>query len=48
MSLVYGGNMERELRVFCYTDAGNLTDVDNLKSQTGDVFILNGGAVDWI
>ncbi|GJV48256.1 14 kDa proline-rich protein DC2.15-like protein [Tanacetum coccineum] len=40
------GNMKRELRVSCYTDAGYLTDVDNLKSQTGYVFILNGGAVD--
>ncbi|GJV57053.1 hypothetical protein Tco_1458058 [Tanacetum coccineum] len=27
--------MERELRVSCYTDAGYLTDADNLKSQTG-------------
>ncbi|GJW83413.1 hypothetical protein Tco_0156558 [Tanacetum coccineum] len=25
------GNMERELRVSCYTDAGYLTDADNLK-----------------
>nr|GEX11530.1 retrotransposon protein, putative, Ty1-copia subclass [Tanacetum cinerariifolium] len=41
------GNMERELRVSCYTDAGYLTDADNLKSQTGYVFVLNGGAVDW-
>nr|GEU56533.1 zinc finger, CCHC-type [Tanacetum cinerariifolium] len=40
-------NMERELRVFCYTDAGYLTDVDDLKSQTGYVFVLNGGAVNW-
>ncbi|GJV64590.1 zinc finger, CCHC-type containing protein [Tanacetum coccineum] len=32
MFLVYGGNMERELRVSCYTDAGYLTDADNLKS----------------
>nr|GFC79793.1 hypothetical protein [Tanacetum cinerariifolium] len=45
MFLVYGGNMERELRVSCYTDAGYLTDADNLKSQTGYVFVLNGGAV---
>nr|GFC03227.1 hypothetical protein [Tanacetum cinerariifolium] len=44
MFLVYGGNMERELRVSCYTDAGYLTDADNLKSQTGYVFVLNGGA----
>nr|GFC91538.1 putative retrotransposon protein [Tanacetum cinerariifolium] len=43
----YGGNMERELRVSCYTDAGYLTDADNLKSQTGYVFVLNEGAVDW-
>nr|GEX00729.1 hypothetical protein [Tanacetum cinerariifolium] len=42
------GNMERELRVSCYTDAGYLMDADNLKSQTGYVFVLNGGAVDWI
>nr|GEX90442.1 hypothetical protein [Tanacetum cinerariifolium] len=47
MFLVYGGNMERELRVSCYTDAGYLTDADNLKSQTGYVFVLNGCAVDW-
>nr|GFC60744.1 retrotransposon protein, putative, Ty1-copia subclass [Tanacetum cinerariifolium] len=30
MFLVYGGNMEPELRVSCYTDAGYLTDADNL------------------
>nr|GEW65175.1 putative retrotransposon protein [Tanacetum cinerariifolium] len=47
MFLVYGGNMERELKVSCYTDAGYLTDADNLKSQTGYVFVLNGGAVYW-
>ncbi|GKA53119.1 retrotransposon protein, putative, ty1-copia subclass [Tanacetum coccineum] len=47
MFLVYGGNMKRQLRVSCYTDAGYLTDADNLKSQTGYVFVLNGGAVDW-
>nr|GEU61468.1 retrotransposon protein, putative, Ty1-copia subclass [Tanacetum cinerariifolium] len=47
MFLVYGGNIKRELRVFCYTDAGYLTDADNLKSHTGYVFVLNGGAVDW-
>nr|GEY65463.1 hypothetical protein [Tanacetum cinerariifolium] len=44
MFLVYGGNMERQLRVSCYTDDGYQTDADNLKSQTGYVFILNGGA----
>ncbi|GJS41790.1 retrotransposon protein, putative, ty1-copia subclass [Tanacetum coccineum] len=47
MFLVYEGDMKRELRVSCYTDAGYLTDADNLKSQTRYVFILNRGAVDW-
>ena len=46
MFLVYGGDMKRVLRVSCYTDAGYLTDADDLKSQTGYVFVLNGGAVD--
>ncbi|GJY96954.1 retrotransposon protein, putative, ty1-copia subclass [Tanacetum coccineum] len=36
-----------ESRVSCYTDAGYLTDADDLKSQTGYVFVLNGGVVDW-
>nr|GEZ34914.1 putative retrotransposon protein [Tanacetum cinerariifolium] len=47
MFLVYEGDLKRELRVSCYTDAGDLTDADDLKSQTGYVFVLNGGAVDW-
>nr|GEU42050.1 hypothetical protein [Tanacetum cinerariifolium] len=47
MLLVYGGNMERELKVSCYTDAGYITDADNLKSQTGYAFVLNRGTVDW-
>ncbi|GJU94931.1 retrotransposon protein, putative, ty1-copia subclass [Tanacetum coccineum] len=47
MFLVYGGDIKRELRVSCYTDIGYLTDTDDLKSQTGYVFILNGGDVDW-
>ncbi|GJX71738.1 hypothetical protein Tco_0308909 [Tanacetum coccineum] len=34
MFLVYGGDIKRELRVSCYTDAGYLTDADDLKSQT--------------
>nr|GEZ29820.1 putative retrotransposon protein [Tanacetum cinerariifolium] len=46
-SQVYGGDLKRELRVSWYTDAGYLTDADDLKSQTGYVFILNGGVVDW-
>nr|GEY76312.1 retrotransposon protein, putative, Ty1-copia subclass [Tanacetum cinerariifolium] len=47
MFLVYKGDLKRELRVSCYTDAGYLTDADDLKSQNGYVFVLNGGAVDW-
>ncbi|GJV62164.1 hypothetical protein Tco_1468264 [Tanacetum coccineum] len=35
-----------ELRVECYCDAGLETDRDDTKSQTGYVFVLNGGAVD--
>nr|GEZ17124.1 hypothetical protein [Tanacetum cinerariifolium] len=46
-SQVYGGDIKRELRVSCYTDVGYLTDADDLNSQTGYVFVLNGGAVDW-
>ncbi|GKC83853.1 retrotransposon protein, putative, ty1-copia subclass [Tanacetum coccineum] len=41
------GNRKRTLRVECYCDAGFETDRDDTKSQTGYVFILNGGAVDW-
>ncbi|GJY59362.1 retrotransposon protein, putative, ty1-copia subclass [Tanacetum coccineum] len=44
MFLVYRGDIKRELRVSCYTDAGYLTDANDLKSQTGYVFILNGEA----
>ncbi|GJU13414.1 hypothetical protein Tco_1135810 [Tanacetum coccineum] len=47
MFLVYGGNPSTELRFECYYDAGFETDRDDTKSQTGYVFILNGGAVDW-
>ncbi|GJV92232.1 retrotransposon protein, putative, ty1-copia subclass [Tanacetum coccineum] len=36
-----------QLRISCYTDAGYLTDADDMKSQTRYVFILNGGVVDW-
>ncbi|GJV87592.1 retrotransposon protein, putative, ty1-copia subclass [Tanacetum coccineum] len=41
MFLVYGGNPE--LRVDCYCDAGFETDRDDTKSETGYLFILNGG-----
>ncbi|GJT41046.1 retrotransposon protein, putative, ty1-copia subclass [Tanacetum coccineum] len=47
MFLVYGGDIKPELRVSCYTDAGYLTDADDHKSQTGYIFVLNGGVVDW-
>nr|GEZ38347.1 hypothetical protein [Tanacetum cinerariifolium] len=40
------GDTKQELMVYCYTDTGYLTDADDLKSQTGYVFVLNGGAVD--
>ena len=45
MFLVYGG--DKELVVNGYIDARFDTDPDDSKSQTGYVFILNGGAVSW-
>ena len=45
MFLVYGG--EDELVVRGYTDASFQTDRDDFRSQSGYVFILNGGAVSW-
>ncbi|GJU65714.1 retrotransposon protein, putative, ty1-copia subclass [Tanacetum coccineum] len=47
MFLVYGGNLKVELRITRYCDAGFETDRDDKKSQTGYVFVLNGGAIDW-
>ncbi|GKD12309.1 hypothetical protein Tco_1196716, partial [Tanacetum coccineum] len=43
--LVYGG--EEELRVTGYCDARWNTDKDDSRSQSGWVFLLNGGAVTW-
>ena len=43
--LVYGG--EDELSVRGYTDASYLNDSDDSKSQSGYVFVMNGGAVSW-
>lgn len=43
--LVYGG--DEELVVNGYTDASFQTDKDDYRSQSGFVFILNGGAVSW-
>ncbi|GJV86884.1 hypothetical protein Tco_1530822 [Tanacetum coccineum] len=45
--LVYGGNLEAGLRVTCYCDTEFETDKDYIKSHTGYVFVLNGGAVNW-
>nr|GEW55981.1 retrotransposon protein, putative, Ty1-copia subclass [Tanacetum cinerariifolium] len=39
-------DIKRELRVFCYTNVGYMTNDDDMKSQTGSVF-FNGGAVEW-
>ncbi|GKB88777.1 putative retrotransposon protein [Tanacetum coccineum] len=47
MVLVYGAKPETELKVSCYADASFQTDKDDTKSQTGYVFVLNSGAVDW-
>ncbi|GJV02452.1 putative RNA-directed DNA polymerase [Tanacetum coccineum] len=43
--LVYGG--EKELRVIGYCDASWQTDKYDSRSQSGWVFLLNGGAVTW-
>ena len=45
MFLVYGG--EKELVINGYIDASFDTDLDDYKSQSGYIFILNGGAVSW-
>ncbi|GJX66418.1 retrotransposon protein, putative, ty1-copia subclass [Tanacetum coccineum] len=37
MFLVYGGNLEAELRVDCYCNAGFETDIDDMKPLTGYV-----------
>jgi hypothetical protein len=41
MFLIYGG--EEELVAKCYVGA----DPDDSKSQSGHVFVMNGGAVSW-
>ena len=45
MFLVYGG--DEELVVKGYVDASFDTDLDDSKSQTRYMYILNGGAVSW-
>ncbi|GKC04754.1 hypothetical protein Tco_0996364 [Tanacetum coccineum] len=47
MFLVYGGNLDTELDATGFCDASWQCDKDDTKSQTGYVFIVNGGAVDW-
>ena len=46
MLLVYGG-CEEGLAIKGYVDASLGTDPDDSKSQTGYVFMLNGGAISW-
>ncbi|WCJ31607.1 Retrovirus-related Pol polyprotein from transposon TNT 1-94 [Euphorbia peplus] len=43
--LVFGG--DDELIVSGYTDVGFQTDADKQQSQSGFVFVLNGGAIVW-
>ena len=43
--LVFGG--QPELIASGYVDAGFQSDPDDYKSQTGYVFVLNGGAISW-
>jgi hypothetical protein len=45
MFLVYGG--DEQLVVKGYVDASFDTDLDDSKSQTGYVYVLNGGAMSW-
>nr|GEX27216.1 hypothetical protein [Tanacetum cinerariifolium] len=45
--LVYGGKPDAELDVTGFCDASWQCDKDDTKSQTGYVFVINEGAVDW-
>ena len=45
MFLIYGG--DKELVINGYVEASFDTDPDDSKSQTGNVFVLNGGTVSW-
>ena len=46
MFLIYG--CEEELVVRGYTDASFQTDRDDCRSQSGFVYVMNGGAVSWM
>ena len=45
--LVYRKLEEQELKVECFTDASYKQDPDDLKSTSGYIFMLAGGAVSW-
>jgi hypothetical protein len=47
MFLVYGGEPAAELDVTGFCDASFQSNKDDSKYQTGYVFVINGGAVDW-
>nr|GEZ39956.1 retrotransposon protein, putative, Ty1-copia subclass [Tanacetum cinerariifolium] len=47
MFLVYGGKPLTELDVTSLCDASWQCEKDDMKSQTGYVFVVNRGAVDW-
>nr|GEX90500.1 hypothetical protein [Tanacetum cinerariifolium] len=46
MFLMYGGKPDTELDVTGFRDASWQCNKDDMKSQTGYVFVVNGGAVD--
>lgn len=45
--LVYRRSDEQELEVEAYADASYKSDVDDLKSTSGYIFLLAGGAISW-
>nr|GFA84781.1 zinc finger, CCHC-type [Tanacetum cinerariifolium] len=45
--VMHGGKSDTELDVTGFCDASWQCDKDDTKSQTGYVFVVNGGAVDW-
>nr|GFD12303.1 retrotransposon protein, putative, Ty1-copia subclass [Tanacetum cinerariifolium] len=47
MFLVYRGKPDTELDVTGFCDASWKCDKDDTKSQTGYVFVINGGAIEW-
>nr|GFA62550.1 hypothetical protein [Tanacetum cinerariifolium] len=47
MFLMYGGKPDTKLDVIGFYDASWHCDIDDTKSQTGYVFVINGGKVDW-